>query len=68
MEFFAFFGCFICFLAGAAVVLVTQRLMAGGTVSELRQANKAQARMRVILQNVEAYNGTGDGQKELPNH
>ena len=66
MEIFVILGCFLCFLSGAGVVLAAQALGRGESVSEQRRSSKAQARLRVILQNVEAYNGTGDGQKELP--
>ena len=59
-------GCLIGFFAGAAVALAAQRFVVGVTFRQQRQVNKAQARLRVILQNVEAYDGTGQGQKELP--
>ena len=64
---FVILGCLLGFFAGAAAVLVGQRFVVGVTFREQRLASKAQARLRVILQNVEAYDGTGTGQKELPN-
>jgi len=66
MEMFVVLGCLLGFAAGVSAVLVTQRFMPGVTFREQRRASKAQARLRVILQNVEAYDGTGTGQKELP--
>ena len=63
---FMILGCLVGFFAGAAVVLVAQRFVVGVTFRQQRQASKTQARLRVILQNVEAYDGTGTGQKELP--
>ena len=59
---FVFLGYLVCFLAGAAVTLVAQRVARGGSFRE----QKAMTRLRVILQNVEAYDGTGAGQKEVP--
>ena len=59
-------GCVVGFFMGAAVVLAAQRFVVGVTFRQQRQANKAQSRLRVILQNVEAYDGTGNGQKEVP--
>ena len=66
MEMFVILGCLLGFVTGAAVVLAAQRFVVGVTFRQQRQASKAQARLRVILQNVEAYDGTGTGQKELP--
>ena len=60
------FGCIVGFLTGAAVTLAAQRFVVGVTFRQQRQVNKAQSRLRVILQNVEAYDGTGKGQKDLP--
>ena len=59
---FVILGCLLGFIAGVAAVLVAQRFMPGRTFRE----QKAQARLRVILQNVEAYDGTGAGQREVP--
>ena len=59
-------GCIVGFLTGAAVTLAAQRFVVGVTFRQQRQVNKAQSRLRVILQNVEAYDGTGNGQKEVP--
>ena len=59
-------GCIVGFLTGAAVTLAAQRFVVGVTFRQQRQVNKAQSRLRVILQNVEAYDGTGKGQKEVP--
>ena len=66
MEMFVVLGCLLGFAAGVVAVLVAQRFAGGGTVREQWRLSKAQARLRVILQNVEAYDGTGEGQKELP--
>ena len=63
---FVILGCLAGFFAGVAAVLVAQRFVVGVTFRQQRQASKAQARLRVILQNVEAYDGTGKGQKEVP--
>lgn len=63
---FVILGCLLGFFAGAVVTLAGQRFVAGISFRQQRQAAKTQARLKVILQNVEAYDGTGSGQKDLP--
>ena len=63
---FVILGCLVGFFAGVAAVLVAQRFVVGVTFRQQRRSYKDQARLRVILQNVEAYDGTGTGQKEVP--
>jgi len=69
MEITLILGFILCFLAGAGVALGADRAARGGSVRafrEKRQVSKEQARLRAILQNVEVYNGTASGQRELP--
>lgn len=71
MEIMIILGNMLCFLAGAGVVLVAVRggihpAEAWQERQVKKQISRDNARLRMILQNVEAYDGTSQGQQELP--
>ena len=71
------FVCMACFLLGARVgqaagkgekaeLPAVNPMKAWENRQEKKEAQKEQDRMDVILQNIESYDGTGYGQKDVP--